>query len=101
MTIHHKETARAGLAVESRGDAERSSKETFAALAGPVPDTGDAAVADLISDIDHAELARDMAELREVEAALARLAAGRYGLCSDCNDEIPAERLRVQPVALR
>lgn len=95
------EERRAALAIELRGDAERSRKETFSALAGPVTDKGDEAVADLMSDIDHAELSRDLAEFREIEAALARLAAGGYGLCADCNDEIPDGRLRVQPAALR
>jgi RNA polymerase-binding transcription factor DksA len=37
--------------------------------------------------------------LVEVEAALARLDAGRYGVCESCARDIPAERLAVRPTA--
>jgi sigma-B regulation protein RsbU (phosphoserine phosphatase) len=36
--------------------------------------------------------------LREVDAALARLDAGAYGLCEECGDPIEAERLLADPV---
>ena len=47
---------------------------------------------------------RDTVALGEVSAALARLrhtAAGRYGLCADCDAEIPFDRLKVEPWARR
>lgn len=37
--------------------------------------------------------------LREVEAALARMDEGTYGLCERCGDEIPEERLEARPQA--
>jgi len=40
-------------------------------------------------------------ELREVEAALARLEAGDYGRCEGCGAPIPVERLRIRPAATR
>jgi RNA polymerase-binding transcription factor DksA len=40
-------------------------------------------------------------ELADIEAALARLASGEYGVCLDCGDDIPYARLRVQPAAAR
>jgi DnaK suppressor protein len=36
-----------------------------------------------------------------VEQALERLAAGKYGICVDCGKEIPAERLKAMPEAIR
>ncbi len=48
-----------------------------------------------------AQQARDEAELQQVEAALARLDAGRYGDCEDCGDPIPLARLMAQPAANR
>ncbi|QLD11798.1 TraR/DksA family transcriptional regulator [Microbacterium oleivorans] len=39
------------------------------------------------------------AELAEVEASLARVADGTYGVCVRCGREIPAERLEVRPHA--
>ncbi len=38
-------------------------------------------------------------ELAEVEASLARVADGTYGVCVSCGRDIPAERLDVRPHA--
>ena len=40
-------------------------------------------------------------EARQVEIALQRLADGKYGVCVDCGREIPPERLRAVPEAVR
>lgn len=40
-------------------------------------------------------------ELREIAAAETRIADGRYGICADCGEVIPAARLEVLPFALR
>lgn len=37
--------------------------------------------------------------LRQVDAAIARLNAGRYGLCADCGGPIPVARLKAVPFA--
>jgi RNA polymerase-binding transcription factor len=37
--------------------------------------------------------------LRQIDTALARLHAGRYGFCSSCSDPIPVARLRALPFA--
>ena len=37
--------------------------------------------------------------LRQIDTALARLHAGRYGFCSSCSDPIPLARLRALPFA--
>ncbi len=89
------------LEAELRGDAERARVETYAALAGPVTDPADEAVADVLADVGNAELSRDLAELRALEAARSRLAAGEFGICPGCGTEIPYARLSVQPAALR
>ena len=52
-------------------------------------------------DIGEAEEGRDVGELRQVEAALHRIAAGRYGECVDCGMTISLARLSVQPTAQR
>jgi RNA polymerase-binding transcription factor DksA len=52
-------------------------------------------------DIGELEEGRDVAELRQVEAALHRIAAGRYGECVDCGVPISLARLFVQPAAQR
>jgi DnaK suppressor protein len=40
---------------------------------------------------------RRQAELRRIEAALARIAAGDYGDCANCGEEIAARRLELDP----
>ncbi len=89
------------LLVEIRAEVGRARDESYGALAGPVPDTGDAATADLLSDLDNAEVTRDLGEVRDLDSALARLAAGTYGVCIDCQREIDFERLIAHPVAVR
>jgi RNA polymerase-binding protein DksA len=89
------------LLTEIRGEVARSRDETYGDIAGPVPDTGDEAVADLLSDLDNAEVSRDLQELRELEAAQTRIAGGTYGGCAKCGATIAFERLRAYPVAIR
>ena len=84
-----------------REDVARSRDESFGALAGPVTDTADEANADLLADLDQAEVTRDLNELRELDAALVRLTEGSFGLCEDCGGEIAFERLRINPAAVR
>jgi RNA polymerase-binding protein DksA len=95
------EARRDALLAEIRADVARSRDESFGKLAGPVPDTGDEAVADLLSDLANAETTRDLTELREIEAAGARIRDGSYGRCTDCGSEIALERLRIKPEAVR
>jgi DnaK suppressor protein len=40
-------------------------------------------------------------ELRQVQIAQQRLEEGKYGICIDCGEEIPAERLEAMPEAVR
>jgi len=40
-------------------------------------------------------------ELREIDAALARMDAGGYGVCEACGAPIPEGRLRARPAAAR
>lgn len=64
-----------------------------------VTDLKDAADATQRQQTDDAQVARDLAELAEVEAALLRLDAGHYGECVDCGETIPEARLATQPAA--
>lgn len=42
-----------------------------------------------------------LAQLSEIDTALARRADGTYGICVSCGKVIPAERLAVRPAATR
>jgi DnaK suppressor protein len=50
-------------------------------------------------DLVVAELNRRNGQLREIEAAAVRIAEGTYGMCDDCEDEIPLKRLNAIPWA--
>lgn len=89
------------LSAEIHQDAARSREQSYGELAGSAPDSGDSGVADLISDLGNAELDRDLTELRQLDAARDRIAAGSYGTCVDCSGEIEFDRLQAQPAALR
>jgi len=95
------EERREALAAEIRREVARARNEPYAEVAGPVHDTADEALADLVADLDNAEVTRDLGELRELDAARARIAEGTYGVCADCGADIPVARLRAQPGALR
>lgn len=71
------------------------------ALRNRLEDTDDWAVADAMAGQDIAMVARDVTEIGEVEDALRRIADGSYGRCTDCDEPIPAARLRAYPTAKR
>jgi RNA polymerase-binding transcription factor DksA len=89
------------LETETHADAAKAREDVFSQTAGPVANSGDEAAADLISDVENAELSRDLQELRALEAALARVRDGSYGSCFDCGGDIGLERLRREPAASR
>lgn len=95
------ETRCVALAAEIQAESSRTRDDSAGLIAGGHMDSGDAAVADQITDLGNAELARDLHELRELEAAQVRLDAGTFGRCIDCNGQIGYARLRAQPAAAR
>jgi RNA polymerase-binding transcription factor len=89
------------LVAEMLEDVARARDESYADVAGSVTDLGDEALADLLADLDNAEIERDIRTVRELDAALARIADGSYGSCADCGGDIGLERLRAYPTAVR
>jgi DnaK suppressor protein len=79
----------------------RSDAETYAQIAGQVHDAEEEALADLLVDVNLAEITRDVQELRAIEAALGRIGVGTYGRCIACGEPIDRERLEAQPTAKR
>ena len=70
-------------------------------LRNRMEDTDDWAAADAMAAHDITLVSRDLAELANVEQALARLADGSYGECVDCAGAIPYARLAAYPSARR
>jgi len=63
--------------------------------------TDDNGLADAAAEMEVAMAIRESQELQEIEAALARIADGSYGICSDCGDEIGLARLKANPAGKR
>ena len=63
--------------------------------------TDDDAAADAAARMDVALVIRESRELQNIEAALARIADGSYGICADCGDDIARARLKAYPMATR
>jgi len=95
------EERRSALLDEIREDVKRVRAERHEELAGAAPDAGDESVADLIAGLDQAEVARELEELRALEAARQRFSEGNYGVCMDCGGDIDYRRLRAYPAAIR
>ena len=90
------------LVAEVRAMLEQSGHETYLEIAGRVTDTGDESVADMLADMGAAQIHRHVQELRDIEAAQARLRANSaYGVCIDCGGEIVYLRLTAHPTAKR
>jgi RNA polymerase-binding transcription factor DksA len=78
-----------------------SGQTHYVNLAGEVADSGDEAVADMLADLDAAIVDRHVEEMRDIEAARARLNEGTFGVCVSCSGDIGYERLLAFPTAKR
>ena len=78
-----------------------SDNKDYSEVAGRVLDIGEQSLVDLLADFHIIEIEKEVAELADVEAAVARIAAGTYGQCADCGVDIDVQRLRIYPTARR
>jgi RNA polymerase-binding transcription factor DksA len=86
------------LTIQQRETLQRLLEERAAALREEI---GEDRMADLNAEPEVAALERDVVELREVEAALARVHEPDFGLCIDCDADIPFARLEANAWAKR
>jgi DnaK suppressor protein len=101
LEANRTELAKLATAFEEESGLHRPVAESVGDIVTGDPDDVDFAQA--ISDRETSDtLIHLLGENREqVERALARLAEGKYGICEDCDERIPAERLRFRPEATR
>jgi DnaK suppressor protein len=52
--------------------------------------------AELLASLEHARH-----RVHAIDEALSRMDAGTYGVCVDCGEAIPVERLEVRPLSVR
>lgn len=81
--------------------ARRSPDGRYADTTGAVHTLSDESFAELTTALSQMNFSKAADELREVDAAMARLRDGSYGVCSDCGERISYGRLRVAPESRR
>lgn len=87
---------------EIRAVAERSRDDRRQeALAGRAADQLDVALSEIAQSADYAIVRQDVEDVRDIDAARRRIAAGTYGDCVDCDVEIGYQRLLAYPTAKR
>ncbi len=92
----------ASLLEEVRDALEKSENQQYVELIDRVPaDIGDQSVGDALADLSLALIDRHIQEIRDIEAARARIKDGRFGICAGCGEEIGFERLVAYPTAKR
>lgn len=94
--LHH------SLLEQVRDAREKSEDQQYVEIIGRVPaDVADEASGDALADIKVALIDRQMKEIRDIEAAMARIQEGNYAACVDCGDMIAYARLLAYPTATR
>jgi DnaK suppressor protein len=86
------------LTIQQRESLQRLLEERAATLRDEI---GEDRMADLNAEPEVAALERDVVELREIEAAQGRVHEPDFGLCVDCEADIPFARLEANPSAKR
>lgn len=90
------------LLEEVRDEFDQRGNQQLIELMGREPgDSGDVSIADALADMNILRADRQVHELRDIDAAFARMKAGDFGICTDCGAEIPAQRLLAYPTAKR
>ena len=89
------------LLEEIRQELLTSDNEQYIQLADKVHDAEEESVADLLADVNLAIINLHVSEIRDIEAALLRIAGDTYGICIDCDGDIGYERLLAYPTAKR
>lgn len=64
-------------------------------------DSGDESMASALADFNLTIVDRQVQGLRDIELAFQRIKNGEYGLCIDCGDDVPFNRLQAYPSAKR
>jgi DnaK suppressor protein len=95
------EARRAALRAEVRAQLTGSGDDRVVGLRNRLDETDDWAVADALAELDLAGVRHTVAELSEIDAALARMDTASYGECVDCGEPIAPARLAAYPTATR
>ena len=74
-------------------------RESIPTVAPDVRDAEEQSVDDFVQEVDLALMQMKSETLKKIDQAILRLEEGTYGVCQECDVEIPAPRLRALPFA--
>lgn len=89
------------LAAELRGEIADANEQRTARAGEGALDQADHAQIDSMTAQETGMVGHYALELTDVDAALARIAQGAYGVCIDCGADVPHARLIAYPTAKR
>ena len=90
------------LLEEVRDELEQSENQQYVELIGRTPgDSGDESVGDALADLNLGIIDLHIQEIRDIEAAKARIKDHSFGICIGCEADICFERLLAYPTAKR
>jgi RNA polymerase-binding protein DksA len=92
---------RSALLEAARAELGYGEHSPYAEIMSEVGDEVDRATAATVADFDNEIARRHGAELRQIDAALARIDGHCYGTCEDCGADIGYARLAAFPAANR
>jgi DnaK suppressor protein len=92
---------RVALLEAAHAELDYGERSPYAAVLEEVADEADRATAATTAEFDNEIARRHGVELRDVDAALARIAGHRYGTCEDCGSDISYARMAAFPTATR
>ncbi len=104
LSILEKELDRQYVALleEIREELAQSEDRQYIELIGrTTADSGEASMGDMLADLNAAMFDRHINEIRDIEAAQVRMRENIFGICADCEEGIPFERLKAYPTAKR
>lgn len=96
--LHQMRTALLAQIAEQRGGIVSRAEVAADHFARPEDSSAQVATA---RELEFAIGERETAELQAIDAALSRIQAGTYGICTDCSTTIAPARLRASPEAYR
>ena len=90
------------LLEEVRDELDQSENQQYVEIIGRTPaDSGDESVGDTLADLNLGIIDRHIREIRDIEAAKARMKDHSFGTCIGCEADIGFERLLAYPTAKR
>jgi DnaK suppressor protein len=97
----HLQARRSSVLTEAHEELTQAAEQSYAEIAGEVPDFGDQATAASLTDYSNVIARRHVEAIREIEDALVRIRERGFGHCIECGAAIRFERLKAFPTARR